>query len=414
MHTNKLFHPLSTLKERNFRLVWLSTILAGSGQQMEVIVLAWFVLQLTNSPFLVGLITAAHKAATILGALSGALADRLPRRFVLMGVQGITAALCAIMVGLIITDILQTWHIFAIAFLSGLARIFDQPARQALVADTVNTESIFSGVALNIAAMNLTMIAGPLLGGTLFALFGPGGSYSFMTGLYIIGAFLFFFIRTIPTTAPETESIWKIMSQGLAYVKHQQIIIAALLMAAIANLTGFPFLFTLLPVYARDILGTESTGLGILMAATGVGALFGSLALASIRSSRYAGLLLIFTMIGWHCITIVISQTQEFYMAFSFLILAGILQSMSMVLIATLLLEIAAPEYRGRVMGLRALAVYTLPIGSAISGAMISNFGLETTAMINGVTGVILIVALSIAMPNLRRSQDRSHQKLNA
>ena len=201
MHANKLFHPLSTLRERNFRLVWFSTILAGSGQQMEVIVLAWFVLQLTNSPFLVGLITSARMAATILGAFSGALADRLPRRFVLMGVQGITAALCAIMVGLIITDTLQTWHIFAIAFLSGLARIFDQPARQALVADTVKTESIFSGVALNIAAMNLTMIAGPLLGGTLFALFGPSGSYSFITGLYLIGAFLFFFIRAMPTNS---------------------------------------------------------------------------------------------------------------------------------------------------------------------------------------------------------------------
>lgn len=381
---------------------------------MEVIVLAWFVLQLTNSPFLVGLITSARMAATILGAFSGALADRLPRRLVLMGVQGITAALCATMVGLIITDMLQTWHIFAIAFLSGLARIFDQPARQALVADTVKTESIFNGVALNIAAMNLTMIAGPLLGGTLFALFGPSGSYSFITGLYLIGAFLFFFIRARPTSVDGTESIWNIMSEGITYVKSQKIIIAALLMAAIANLTAFPFLFTLLPVYARDILGTESTGLGILMSATGFGALIGSLGLASTRSSRYAGRLLIATMIGWHCMTIVISQTQQFYMAFLFLILTGVLQSMSMVLIATLLLEIAAPEYRGRVMGLRALAVYALPIGSAISGAMVSKFGLETTALINAVIGVILILILSMALPHLRRSEHPKSQPFKA
>jgi MFS family permease len=410
MQVNKLFHPLNTLKERNFRLVWLSTILAGSGQQMEVIVLAWFVLQLTNSPFLVGLITSALLGGTILGAFSGALADRLPRRLVLMSAQGITAALCAIMVGLIITSMLETWHIFTIAFLGGLARIFDQPARQALVADTVETESIFSGVALNIAARNLTMIAGPLLGGTLFALYGAGGSYSFMTGLYLIGVFVLFFIRTIPTRVDETESIWNTMSEGLKYVKHQQTIIAALLMAAIANLTAFPFLFTLLPIYARDTLGTESTGLGILMSATGFGALIGSLGLACIRSSRYAGKLLIATMIGWHCMTIVISQTQQFYLAFSFLILTGILQSMSMVLIATLLLEIAAPEYRGRVMGLRALAVYALPIGSAISGAMISNLGLETTALVNAVIGVTLILTLSIAIPRLRQSQDPSSQ----
>ena len=112
--------------------------------------------------------------------------------------------------------------------------------------------------------------------------------------------------------------------------------------------------------------------------------------------------------------TIVISQTQQFYMAFLFLVLTGVLQSMSMVLIATLLLEIAAPEYRGRVMGLRALAVYALPIGSAISGAMVSKFGLETTALINAVIGVILILILSMAIPHLRRSEHPNSQPFKA
>ena len=399
--------PFSALRQRNFRLVWFSTILAGSGQQMETVVLGWFVLQLTNSPFLVGLVTTARLAATGLGAYAGAIADRLPRRLVLMTVQTVMALLAVVMFTLIAADLIEVWHVFAIAFLGGLARIFDQPARQALVADSVGASQLSSGLALNIAGMNMTMIAGPILGGALFAIFGPEGSYAFMSLLYTTGVGILFFIRSAPISATRAaESVWRSMFEGLRYARQNNLLVAALVMAAIANLTALPFLFTLMPVYARDIVGTESTGLGILMSASGIGALIGSLTLASIQSTKRATQLLIGTMVVWHVMTLVVVNTSQFEVAFALIILMGTMQSLSMVLIATILMEITAPEYRGRVMGLRMLAVYTLPFGSAISGAMAAAFGAPATAMVNAVVGIALIGVLVILIPNLRHARE--------
>ena len=172
-------------------------------------------------------------------------------------------------------------------------------------------------------------------------------------------------------------------------------------MASIANLTGFPFSLAVLPVFARDVLHSDSAGLGLLLSAIGIGSLVGSMVLAAAPNLRYIGRWMIGGMAGWHTACIVVSLTGNVGLAFMPLIALGVSQSISLVTIAALLLGRAPAEYRGRVMGLRQLAVYTLAGGSPANGAMVAAWGVPATALLTGGLGVVLIGALVWRVPGL-------------
>ena len=169
-------YPLSIFKNRNFSLVWSSSTLVGTGTQMEAVVLAWFILTLTDSPFLVGLIAAARMALNVLALVAGAYVDRLPRNRLLAAVEFIMGCLGMTMLLLILTGWLEIWHIFAITLLAGLVRLFQMPSAQSLVADTLPPERIGNGAAFTTVGMNIAMLLGQLFGGILFKSFGHQGA----------------------------------------------------------------------------------------------------------------------------------------------------------------------------------------------------------------------------------------------
>jgi predicted MFS family arabinose efflux permease len=200
------------------------------------------------------------------------------------------------------------------------------------------------------------------------------------------------------------ESVLSTVVQGLKYVKGQQLIWAALVAAAIINLTGFPFHTSLMPIFARDVLGTGSTGLGILMSAFGIGALAGSLVLASMPNLKNAGRLLIGAVVVWHLSMVVFSISTSFYVSLFILLLTGMAFSWTLVLILTVLMRTALPEFRGRIMGLRVLAIYAHTFGSVNSGAIAGALGAPMAASINAVVGIGLVGVLALIAPKLRRS----------
>jgi predicted MFS family arabinose efflux permease len=192
--------------------------------------------------------------------------------------------------------------------------------------------------------------------------------------------------------------------QGLKYVKGQQVLWATLLLAVIINLTGWPFHTSLMPIFAREVLNTDSAGLGILVASFGVGALIGSVSLASVRNLRHAGKLLIVAVVAWHASMVAFAASTSIYSSLAILLITGMAFSSTQVLMLTILLRTALPEFRGRIMGLRVLAIYAYAFGSMNSGALAGIWGAPWAANTNAVVGIVLVGLLALLAPKFRQA----------
>ena len=378
---------------------------SGTNTQMESVVLGWFVLELTDSPFLVGLIAAARMALNFLAMFSGAIADRVPRHRLLAVVEFAQTALALVMLSLILSGYLELWHIFAVTLMNGFIRTFQMPASQSLMADTLSNDLLANGAALTNMCRNITSILGPLMGGVLYKAYGPQGAYTAIAIFGCISGVCALLVNVIGTSSRrEGESVFGSVMEGLKYVKGQQVLWAVLVLAVIINFTGWPLHTNLMPIFARDVLGTDSTGLGILLSAFGIGALLGSMTFASMRNLTSPGKLLIIAVIGWHISIAVFGISTGFYLSAFLLVVTGFAFSSTQVMILTLLLRTTLPEFRGRVVGLRTLAIYAYTFGSANSGAMAGAMGAPMAAYINGAIGCFLLGALAILTPKLRRA----------
>ena len=373
--------------------------------QMEAVALGWLVLIRTDSPFLVGLIASARMALNFLALFSGAIADRVPRHRLVAAVMFAMFLLNLVMFTLLQSGRLETWHIFALVLAGGLIRLFQMPASQSMVADILPAERIPNGAALTTMGMNLNTVVGPLVGGFLFQAVGANGVYAVIAVLNLSGGVLALSIGSIRNSAQSREdSVFKAMLEGLKYVKGQQVLWGILLLAVIINFTGWPLHTSLMPIFARDVLGTDSAGLGMLMAAFGIGALIGSTIFASMRNLRSAGKLLILSVIVWHVTMLAFAASHSFYLSMSILLVTGMAFSSTQVLMLTVILRTTMPDFRGRILGMRSMAIYAYSFGSLNSGAIAGAWSAPLAATINGVVGIVLAGTLAFFTPKLRRA----------
>ena len=378
--------------------------LSQMGQQMETVVVVWYVLNLTDSPFLVGLTATARMGFNFLALFAGATADIVPRRTLLMIAQTAMAALAILMLVLIVTDLIEVWHIFVITLAAGLARIFQRPTAQSLGVDSLDQNRIPNGVALLNAATNFALVVGPVVGGVLFDLFGPEGAYAMVALLNVFSGVAAFFIgATRVSVSNKGESVFAVVAQGARYVKGEQLLWSVLLVAVIFNITGFSFHVTLVPIFAKEVLDVNSVRLGIMISSFGIGGLIGSLFWASIPNLRHIGLLCILAVMGWHATMIVFAASTNFYLSVAILVVTGMMFSSSLVMVLTVLMKTAPPEFRGRIMGLRTLAIYAHAFGSVAFGAVAGMLGASTTVVICGMGGIGMMVVLALIAPKLRR-----------
>ena len=395
--------PLGIFRYRSFAFVWGSTALVGIGTQMESAVLGWFVLSLTDSPFLVGSIAAARMALNFLALFAGAIADRLPRNLLLVSVEFVMGLMGILMLALILTDLLEVWHIFAITLFMGVVRLFQMPVAQSLVGDTLPRERVNNGAAFNTVAMNIAMLCGPVIGGLLYKGFGPQGAYLVIASLYLASGIVALGVRIDRSESSRpSESVLRTVTDGLRYAAGSQVIWAVLTAAVIINLAGWTVHTGLAPIFARDVLGTDSAGLGLLLFAFGVGALSGSLGLAMVPNLRKVGRLLIVAVLMWHTMILVFSLSRSFYLSMGLFALVGVAFASTQVLILMLLLRTTQQEFRGRIMGLRSFAILAYSFGSMAAGAIAGLWGAPAAAQVVGVTGITLILALAALTPKLR------------
>lgn len=374
------------------------------GSQMETVVVVWYVLNWTDSPLLAGLTATARLGFNFLALFAGATADLVPRRTLMIIVQAVLASLAVLMLILIVTDLIEVWHVFIVTLAAGLARIFQMPTAQSLAVDSVSTERIPNAVALINAAMNIALVVGPILGGLLFDFFGPEGAYVLVAGLYVASGVATFTMGRIRVAELQTrESVLTLVAEGLRYVKGEQLLWSALLIAVIFNITGFSFHTTLVPIFAKDVLDRDSLGLGILISSFGIGGLLGSMFWAAIPNLKHTGIFCILAVCGWHITMIVFAASTNFYLSVGILVVTGMMFSSSLVLVLTVLMQTGRPEFRGRLMGLRTLAIYAHAFGSLAAGAVAGLLGAPATAVISGVFGISMMIGLALIAPKLRR-----------
>ena len=401
---NRGAFPLSVFRYRDYALVWTSTTLVSMGTQMEAAVLGWYILTETDSPFLVGSISAARMSLNLMALFAGAIVDRLPRHQLLAAVEMGLASLGAVMLVLILSDQLQVWHIFVIVMVAGLVRVFQMPSAQALVADTLPHDRIGTGAAFNTVGMNFSMLIGPLVGGLLFKVYGAQGAYSMIGALYFLSGLSALMINARRSTISQRrESVLRSVIGGLKYVKGEQVLWGTLLLAVIIESSGWTVHASLMPIFARDVLESDSTGLGLLLFAFGIGALTGSIGLALVRDLRHVGKLMIAAVILWHSSILVFATSDSLYLSMGILVFTGMGFASTQVFLLTALLRTTGPEFRGRVMSLRSMAIYAFALGSLSSGAMAGVWGAPRAASIVGVMGIALVITLALFTPKLRR-----------
>ncbi len=395
----------SAFRGRDFRYLWLSDSVVSCSEQMEFLVLAWFILQETNSPFLLGLYAALRFTGTLFSPLYGIVVDRYRRERLLRAVRFGFAASAIVILSLILWDILGAWHVFIIVGIVGMARAFDTVTRQTVIPDIVPREGIMNAVALTRSGRDIMQIVGPMVGGVLLARYGMAWSYAAIVGMYLGGAALALRLRVPnqPTATRSSESVLSNLGQAFSYVRTREVVLGLLLLAFLVNLTGFPLNNGLLPVYAKDVLEVGAEGLGQLLGAYSAGSMIGSVTIAALPRLRRPGVVMTLAGIGWHASILALALIAWFGPATGILALAGLAQSFTMVTMSMLLLSVTSPEIRGRVMGLRSLAVYGLPLGLLASGFLAEILGASLALIVNGLVGIVFGIIIAVAIRGVWR-----------
>jgi MFS family permease len=305
---------------------------------------------------------------------------------------------------LALTGRLAPLNVMIIVAIMGLIRSSDLGIRSALLADIMPAERLVSAIGLSRTTQDSARIAGALTGAGLFAVLGIGLVYAAVASLYLVAAILMSCLtrpkRTVTTSdlPPNGHAVSRLLGdlkEGIVYAWSGPGMRAALCVAFLANLTAFPFTGGLLPYIAREIFHTDQTGLGYLSASFAVGSLIGSITLSLVGGLRIARLLIGATL-AWYAMLLVFVEIRTMPVAMACLVLAGIAQSMSMISAAVILMRTASAHLRGRVMGVRMMVIYGLPIGLLAAGSLIDIIGYSATGSLYAVAGFIAMLAIAI------------------
>ena len=396
--------PFSVLFNRDFRLLWLAGLFRFHSRWMETLVLGWIILEVTDSPFLVGTIGFFRMAAMpILGLPAGVMADRLNRKLIIVLTEGINVVFSIILFILVASGSIQFWQIAALTLAMGTSWMCSFPSRSSLVQDLVGSNRLTNAMSLDMSAMTFSKMLGPILAGLLLYLAGPAAATFTLAALYTIG-----FLLLLPVRAPQRtvtlqrEPVKQLISEGVRFVVKSPVLLAAILITITANMFIFPFM-VMIPVFARDVLQVNETLMGILAAADGLGALVGALFLASRRSIRGPGMIYAFGTAFAAVAVLGFAQSTSYTLSLTLLLASGFSFAGFTVMQPVLMLLGAPPEMRGRSMGVNMVAVGAAPIGFLLTGAMSQAWGAPTAVTINCIAGLVCMVGVIAFFPAIRR-----------
>ncbi len=395
---------LAALRHRGFRLLWIATVLSSTARWADMVVIGWLTLELTDSPLMVGIVAGSKMAGYLVAPFMGVVADRIDRRLLLIVAAVVNLAAAFLMLVLYVAGVLALWHIIALALLGSLTWALDSPTRQAYVPDLVGKEHLTNAIALNAVAIEITVVIGPALGGLLIPTLGMGGAYGLIAVIYLLDVLALVLLKGGPQhRADAKESPVKSLLGGLKYVRGNQTVLALLLIAFLLNLFAAPYRYAFLPLFSRYVLDTGPAGYGMLTAMAGVGALVAGVWVVSLGNFRHKGWLVVASALAWPASLLLFAVSTWYSLSLALVFLAGLTQAIAWTIIATLILGHTEQSMRGRVMGLRAGVVISLPIGNFLAGAAAEQFGAAAALAAYSASALLIMLAIVLLMPGLRR-----------
>jgi predicted MFS family arabinose efflux permease len=387
---------LAPFRIRAFRFQWPADVATSWAFEMETLILGWYVLVETQSVLLLTLFASLQHIGTLIAPMFGVMGDRLGHRNVLCGMRTFYAMLATTITILVFSGVLIPAYALVSAGLLGLVRPSDIGMRAALVADTMPAQQMVGAMSIQRTTQDSAKVVGALTGAALVAMLGMGPAYVVVACLYASSIALTLKAGRARVAKPAEAgkeaaprpSPWRDLKLGMAYVRSTPALLALMCLAFLLNLTAFPLFNGLLPYVAKEIYGTDRTGLGYMVAGAAFGSLMGSIWLTRFGSAIRPGRTMIVGGLVWYALLLVFASVPWHTAGIVVLLFAGFAQSMSQVPMSAILLRTSDEQFRGRVMGIRMLAIYGNLPGLLLAGPLITTFGYPATATVYCAFGI--------------------------
>ncbi len=398
-------HGVSTfrsLRHRNYRLLWIGTLFSSSGQWIQQVTLGWLAYDLTGSGAILGAVNGLRSLPLLfLGPFGGVAADRFDKKQLMFTTQMFLMLTAAVFATVILMGHLEVWHIFVFSTATGVAWAFNMPVRQSIVPNVVPREDMMNAMALNSAGFNVTRIVGPTLAGLMIAKMGPSENFYIQALAYLGVAAMVVQLRLPDIPRSGKGNVMQSLAEGSKYVWRHPTLRTQMTLALVPVVIALPYV-SLLPILAKDTLGRGAGGYGILMSAPGIGAVTATLVLASLKSFKRQGVLLLSAVFILGLILILVALSRSFWLSCALLVLVGACQMAYMTTNQTVLQLTTPDEYRGRVMGIYMLNQGLLPLGSLFGGVMSDAFSAPVALATMGGMVSLLAVWFFIKAGNIR------------
>lgn len=392
-----------SLRYPDYRLLWFGTLFASGAQWIQQITVGWLTYELTDSAFLLGAVNGFRALPLLFFApLGGVAADRVNRKWLLQSTQALLLVASALMSIIVLTGQLQVWHLFAFTFVTGIGWAFNNPVRQSVVPNLVPTHELMNALALNSAGFNLTRIAGPAIGGFLLANLGGGENFALQSFFYV-GVIAMVSGMVIPALVQQNAalSVKQNLTDGVSYVLQHKRLRIQLALAFVPTILAFPYQ-ALMPVFARDVLGREEFGYGLMLTSVGVGAVIGTLTMASLTNVQHKGHVMLGAVFMLGVSLVLFSQSRTFELSLVLLGVVGACQMVYLTTNQTILQLTVSDELRGRVMGIYMLSQGMMPLGGLLGGGLADLTSAPTAVLLMGTCVSVFAVLFFTRAQELR------------
>ena len=380
------------LQYRDYRIFWFGQVVSVMGFQMLIVTIAWLMYDITGSSVQLGLVGLSMAVpAIVLNLFGGVVADKVDPRRLIMIVQSLNAVAVGTMATLALMGLVQPWHIMANAFIMGALGAFDQPSRQAIFPHLIDRRVMMNAVALNSMIWQGNRIVGPAIAGVLIAWVGVPLTLYLATAGFLVFVVFLSAIRMPNILRSGSATFFRDLLDGLSFVRKHHIFVFLLGMTFFNSFFGLSYIF-LMPIFQKDILGVGPSGLGFLHAMSGIGAVTGTLIVASLRDFQNKGLVLIGGAIAFGTLLILFGYSNWFPVSLALVALAGMSTASYMILAQSTLQLLVPDQLRGRIMGLWGMTFNIMPLGGFYAGMLASYIGAPSAVAIGGAAVIAFAV----------------------
>jgi MFS family permease len=396
--------PFTLLRDAGFLRVWAVGLIGNTMRWLELLAIGIFVFEVTGSALLVAVMTIARQLPLALfGTFIGPVAERTNRKYLLVAGFALMTLSTGCMGLLAYLGVIEIWHIIVCVFINGSCWALDYPVRRTLIGEFAGVERLGAGISLDSATNNITRMVGPFAGGVIYGLVGLKGAF-LVSGIAHFACVLIGLTLVLEHSKTKAAVLpyFEMLKQGLNIVRGSRELIGIYLVTIILNVFGFPYA-SMVPVLGRARYEVEPALIGLLSAAEGAGAFAGALVIAFVARPAWFKRLYLYGAITFVFLIFCLSFAAHYWAAISILVFAGLGMAGFGAMQSTLVLLLAPPEARSRLMGLLSVCIGCAPIGLFNLGLLADWFGAPTALTVVSSLGLVLLAATVIFIPQIRR-----------